>query len=580
MTSRLKVALTATAVSLACFFTPGANAAPDAPSAAALPPSDLDAMAVVVVVKDVHGLTEKAAEFARNVSPQITGDQLRAMGGAALGDPGLTGMKPGSGMALLVPAKGGMMVFLEVSPDKIESYEKTLAGPAYKTARADGMLLMTDNPALLETSKKLAADVKANLLDGPGGANIRVDVHPADLIAKNQAAIDAGLEQMKQSMTKANPTDAKPGAPDPALISSMLLLEAKAALAMAKNVKKATITVSPSAEGLDVECRKWDMNPTAAATLPPAEQFRKLLPMKGALRAAGGMDMGPLYLKLAAALPEAASGLDLEPAQVAALKEMLQAWGDAMGPGLAMDYMDTTTSPTSHAYVLGVKDEAKALSAFEQTASLWSASGFEKMMGSGMSMKFDFKKNVRQLGELSVHQLIMRFDGFPADQQEMMKTMMGSGVFDIVFLNKMMLYASGSGRIEKLVAAVQAGASPESKPLASEALGKNGILYVDYALGQLVGMMANGMPGMPAEATSAMATIGEGTKDAPPFMFAVFQEPDGLRTHFRVPAGLIKAGAEAAQKIQTQQPSQSPSESGRPSNAPKMPQGALSPPTR
>ena len=559
--------LAAAAATLAlCLPTPHAAAA----EAVAVPPV-LDEMSAIVVVGDVHGLTEAAAALARNAMPGVTGDQVRQMAGAPLGDPGLEGMKPGAGAAMLIPPRGGMVMYLEVTPEKIEAYEKVFRGPAMRVAREEGMLLLADGDAVMEAGKKLAPEVKAKLLGAEREPVVRVDVRLGRVLADQKDRIDAAVKQMAESMGQMKPPAGVETSSDPKATGRMMAVQADVLLEMGRKIETVSLTMAPSAKGLDMEARLVPAGGMGErTTTATVAQYRKLLPMKGAMRLAATLDAKTFYGTFGETMRHAMQALEMTPEQTSATVTMLTEWGGIMGDGFAMDYIDTSTSPTRGAYVFAVTDGERAIEMFTRFPEMYRESGLGGIMGPRQKFDISFEKNVREADGVPVHLMRTKFEGFTAAEQEMMLAILGSTDFEVAVLDGKLLYSVGPGTMESLVKAVRAGADSESRPMQAEALGQNPVFVCDYEVGRLAALgMSGSRAALPAEARTAMDAMAKAMESAPGIAIAAFRDADAYRIRLNVPAGLVSAVASGARAAAMSAPPSGPADAAKEAEAAK-----------
>ena len=566
----MKIGIVDTLAAAAAALVLSASALPanavEVPVGAATSPAPLEEMNFTGVVSDVHGLTEKAAAFARNVAPNVTGDQIRAMLGNFVGDPSLEGMKPGSGAALLLPPRGGMVLFLEVSPEKIDAYEKVFKGPAMNVEKTEGMLMISERTVKLADAKALATTVKKSLLGADGKPELNIDIRLARLLTEYDAKITSGIDSMDEAMSQSTEVSIK--GQDPKAIARMLRAEAKVGIALGKRVDHLRVNIAPSAEALDVTANvsgpkvKPAGASASASTTATAVAAARMLPMTGAVRMGGDLDMKAMYADMADVGADFVTALGGTDAQAVASRELAMSWSKIAGRLIAADYLTPDTSPTASSFVVEVTDNDAALAFFEKLPEQMKASGIMELAGMGMTLEeFTFTKNVRTVAGTPVHKMVMKYGGMTEDQLNAMKALYGTnGVeIDVVIVNKMVIYTMGAANIENLITAVKAGKAEASQPLEAEKLGTGAMALIDINVADLMKVIFQVVsPTLDEKDRGSVETVFKGVKAAPPITAAAYREADGYRIHWRIPGKLVSALAESAQNAMMQQPGVAP----------------------
>ena len=536
----------------------------EVPVGAATSPAPLEEMNVTGVVSDVHGLTEKAAAFARNIMPNITGAQIRAMLGNFVGDPSLEGMKPGAGAALLLPPRGGMVLFLEVSPDKIESYEKVFKGPAMNVERTEGMLMISERTVKLADAKALASTVKKSLLDTAGQPDLNLDIRLARLLTEYEGRITSGIETMDEAMSKSTELTAK--GQDPKAIARLIRAEMQMGLKLGKRIDHLRVNIAPSAEALDVTYNFTGPNVkpagASASTTATAVAAARMLPMMGAVRMGADWDMKAMYTDFANIGSEFIVALGGTPAQAKAAHDLSLSWSKIAGRLIAADYLTPDTSPTASSFVIEVTDEDAALAFFEKLPEQMKATGWMELTMPGITVEeFTFEKNVRTVADTPIHKMVMKYGGMNEDQLKVIQAMYGANGLEIevAIVNKMVIYGMGAAKIENLIAAVKAGKAENSKPLAAEKLGPGAMAMMDINLADMMKVVFQMVsPTLDEKDRGAVESIFKGVKEAPPISGAAYREANGYRIQWHIPGKLVSALAESARNAMMQQPGMSP----------------------
>ena len=551
----------------------------EVPVGTATTPAPLEEMNVTAVVSDVHGLTEKAAAFARNVMPNVTGEQVRAMLGNFVGDPSLDGMKPGAGAVLLLPPRGGMVLFLEVSPDKIDSYEKVFKGPAMNVEKTEGMLMVSERTVTLADAKALASIVKKSLLGSAGKPDFNIDIRLARLLTEYDAKITSGMAMMEQALSE--PTEMATKGQDPKAMARMLRAEVKLGVKLGKNVDHLRVNIAPSAEALDVtynisgpNLRPAGASASASSTGTAVTAARKL-PMKGAMRMSGDINMKALYADASERIPEFVRDLGGSAAQAEAARDLGLSWSKIAGRVIAADYLTPDTSPTASSFLVEVTDEDAALAWFEAFPARMKAMGLSELAMSSMKIEeITFAKNVRTVAGTPIHKLVMKYGGLTDDQLKFITAMYGpNGMeMEVAIVNKMVIYTMGDAKIEELIAAVRSGKAEGSQPLEAEKLGSGAMALLDINVADMMKVVFQMVSSTLSDKDrGAVESIFKGVKAAPPITSAIYREADGYRIHWRIPGKLVSVLAESAREAMMRQPGVAPTQ-----NAPVSPDGSKS----
>jgi hypothetical protein len=234
----------------------------------------------------------------------------------------------------------------------------------------------------------------------------------------------------------------------------------------------------------------------------------------------------------------------------------LKEYNAALSGPMAFDFFDPAKPALSGTAVIGVRDPKAILAILEQLPEKMKTMGLDKVYADlGMPMTMQFKRNVREVKGVAIHQLKMEVEvkSAPAPLQATLKGW-ASGTYDMAIVDNYLIYAVGGESIESMIDALKAKTHPGSKPLAAEAaFGPGGRIYIDYGVGQLMQkLMPADTPGMPPESQEAMKRMAAALADAPPICFAGFAEGGKYRIGMLIPAGLMSGFASAVPAQQSE----------------------------
>ncbi|MGI8905294.1 MAG: hypothetical protein ACR2IE_02250 [Candidatus Sumerlaeaceae bacterium] len=507
-----------------------------------------------VVIGDVPGLLDKIGALASKVMPGMNAGGIKAQAGAMLGDPQLAGLPSGSGLAVVIPKQGMPYAFLEVSAGKTADYQKLLKARNLGTVEeADGLLIIGADPGSVSSARAIAPQVKETLLAGSGAPTLSGAVKVADVLKQYDSQIQGAMQGMAKKVEKAEKATSATAGGDADTIVSVF----RAYYAFAKRMDTLELSIEPSGEAMAMNYGVIPVNKSSEPNAPVAadasgSDLMKLLPGNGAIRGYASFDMvgmGKLFAEIAKEIetPGETSKVNVEE-----ITKWFEECSAAFGGSMAMNLMGDPGAPLSGAYAVTVKDEAAALKVFREMPAKMESTGFAKFYDAmGMPMKLSFKENVRKYKDTPIHELDMKMDFSrgPDEQQKRMKQLMGNMVYEVAFVDKVLVYAVKPEKIEDLIEAAKSGSNPAAKPLlSSENLPKGGQGYFDYNIGAAmlfaVSMSAKeGEKG--AEQMKSMAAV---VKDAPPLQVGWAKAANKYRVNVKMPADTLRAFVQAGQK--------------------------------
>jgi hypothetical protein len=539
------------------------------------------------VVGDLPGFLDRVGALATKISPQMNAQSVRAMAGTMLGDPTLAAFPSGSGAAVAMAANGDTFFLVEAAPQAAATVEQVLKTRGMQTAKADRFVVGTKDPMSLSAAPQVAAMMKSAM--GAKRAPMLVaNIQVAKLLAQNEAAIKQQLASFSGTAAKAQQAVAPNQPQAAAAVGKILDIEARVALAMLKAVDTAQVALAPSERGLQVECGVVPVGGMSPVTPGTPDAARKLVSGSGAMRYAGMWDGKGINEFLTRQVVPALQEGGMAAADVAALSEVLGKWSAATGDSMAVDMMLPGKGMQSGTMAVAVRDPGAMLSMLETMPDLFAKFGLTEMYkGLGLDLKVSFKRNVREVKGVQIHQITMDpqvLPGASPQMAQMAKVSMAAN-WDLAIVDTWLVYAMGGADIGQMIDAAKAKSNPAAKPLEAEKLfGAGGRFYLDYHVGQILKMTTEmSMAQMPKEAQEMMKKMTAGMENAPPISAAAFAEAARYRASVLIPAELIgKVAQGAGSAMAGARPAGGPAAARMPgaSGAPRIPGAPAAPAVR
>ena len=193
------------------------------------------------------------------------------------------------------------------------------------------------------------------------------------------------------------------------------------------------------------------------------------------------------------------------------MMKLVRDWMAVAGDASAADLVIPGKALVSGSTVVEIRDSAAFLKLVEGLPAQIRESGIDKLYADmGIPMKVEVSMNVRQENGIPVHRLTFRTDaeGASGPAAAIAKTVMGDGiVYDFAVVDGHAVYALGGESVGDLIDAVKAGAHPDARPAAAEAVfGPDASFYCDYNIGKLIEVMAGILPkaGLPDKAVKTI----------------------------------------------------------------------------
>jgi hypothetical protein len=305
-------------------------------------PESLDDALVTVVAGDVRGMLEKLGDFIASVVPGYPEGGPRIQVGKMLGDPELAGLSGGA-VALAFPDQV-KVALLEVSPKKADAYLEVAAKSFPQTGKTNGFLLLSDTEAGIEAGKKLASQVKSDLLK-PVVPGVQVTVPVSKLMKQYDQQVQFWLKSLPMMIQLQQSLAAKrTGNQDAAVTTGMaVLLEAEMRFLyrIVRKVDMMKIGIDLPPGGIRIDSV---FVPVAAASgsgtsgnVRPAAELRKIIPARGAFRAVMTYDARKMSALMTEELGGVLEEMNLPVSESEPALKMLGEWMKISGNGAAFD---------------------------------------------------------------------------------------------------------------------------------------------------------------------------------------------------------------------------------------------------
>ncbi len=539
------------ALALCIFTTSAAQAAPPIEAPTVMPEAMLS-----ITVSDLHGLIDGVGSVAAQVSPMMNGMMLKNMMGMQLGDPGLAGIAPGKGLAIVALDPTNIFAVIEVGEAQIAAYTNALAPKGVQFEYADGLLVMGQTKEQVAKGVALSGAVKSTLL-AKRSPTLRIALQPAAIIKRNNDQIQGLLAMMPMLMGK-NMMPPQGATMDP---TKILEGELRVFLSLAGQCDVAEVVLALEQGNIRISETYVPKAGTRLATLCNAPVANNPNPRTSS----GYLGDGAMKLDATLANPEALMDFMIGEAELL-VKEMeikevdlpsivasMNKWwsisegsfGEVVGFG--------GDSGFNGGYLMDVKDEAEALAMLKDMPK-----DLEPMLklyeSMGMTLSYEFKENVRAYKGIKIHQLPIKVSmtNQPPEVTEQLAAMnLTNMVCEVAFSEGVMIYIMGDNKIETTIDRL---ADETFKPAPLKAHGvysDGGFYYFDFDVGEYMAFVTSFMPdtGNPMM-KQQMATLFEGVE---PITSAGYKADGRVMWSVNLPGELIAKYGQMAMMMQMQQ---------------------------
>ncbi|MCK4565226.1 MAG: hypothetical protein KAU94_11200 [Verrucomicrobia bacterium] len=522
-------------------------------------PAVLDDALLTVTVSDLHGLIDGAGTVASQISPMMNGMMLKSMIGMQIGDPGLAGIAPGKGLAVVALDPTNAFALIEMSEAQFPSCTNALAVAGMKSKYSNGLLIVGDTDEEITKGSSYADAVKSILL-AKRSPTLRIALKPSESIAKNDEKIQGLLQMMPMMMGMG--LQQNPGTSPEAIkgITKVLEGEVRILLSLANQIESAEITLAPANGSIRIN---EVYSPVPGSNLADFCNSPKVNQWNPKLHS-GLLGEGAIQIDFCFANPEALSSLymteadqlvkemKLDAEQVKPLMDSMKKWMAVFGgTGCESIFSDDETS-LGASVLMEVKDEAVALELLK-TMQADMAVITDLYKSFGMQMVFNFKENVREHAGVKIHQLKMNMsmEQISATEQEQFEAMgLTNMQYEIAITDGIMAYAMGEGGIERLIDQIKEPKASAPALKARSVYPADAALYCDLDIGEYMAFIAAFMP---ETAGSPLPQFAAMLKDAEPVTMAGYRNNGRLMCSVNVPSDLLAKVGQLAMQMQMQQ---------------------------
>ena len=510
-----------------------------------------------VIVSDVHGFIDGAGTVAAQATPMMNGMMIKSMIGMQVGDPGLAGIAPGKGLAVVILDQTNAFAVIEVGEAQMGTYASTLAAKGIPSKAVEGVLVLAKTDGEVEKGAALVSVVKEKLLPrrSPG---LRISLQPAALIEKNDAQIQAMLQMMPMMMGMQQ----TPGMDASSIqgMTRMLEAELRILLSLARQCETAGIVLAPKEGSLVISKTVVPKGGTRLATLLNAPKVTSENPkiqsglLGNAAVAVDGTMGNPEAVAdfFVAEVEQVIAAMNLQDLNVSNIFTSLKKWMNIYSGSFCETIDFGSESGFAVNYALAVKDEAAALSLFktmqEDMGPLLKI--YENM---GMPMTMEFKENVRVYKGVNIHQfkVAISLEQLPEDQRMQMKGMnLTNMLFDVALLKGSLLYSKDGTKMETLIDRIMDDAFTAPPLKARGVYPAGAFYYLDIDVAKYLSLVASMMPQVPTNPLPQIAALLQGSA---PVASAGFSEEGAVMWSVHIPGSLIGKLGQAVMMMQMQQ---------------------------
>ncbi len=517
-----------------------------------------DAM-ISVTVSDLHGLIDGIGSVAAQVSPMANGVMIKNMLGMQLNDPGLSGIAPGKGLAIVALDPANVFAYVEVNEEQVPAYTATLSQQGVPSRYVDGVLVIAkDAAAPIDKGVELVAAVKETLL-AKRSPTLRVSARPAELYATNQAQVDGMMQMMPMMMGMSMMQSPEV---DPSMIQSLTQIlqgEMMFLISLARQCESTELVLAPQSGSLRISQSFVAVPDSRLATLLNAPKVNQADPniTSGLLGdyaiAVDSVIANPEALStfFCEELDDVVKSMGIDSEVITKLNASMKTWMDIYGGSFSQTVSYGGDNFINVNCVMDIKDEAAAMEKF-RTLDADMAPVMELYKSMGMPITFESKENSREYKGVSIHQFKVGVT-MPEEQQgavEAMNMDLANMLYDYAICDGVLLYAMGGGKIETLIDRVKdADFNPEPLKARSE-FPAGGNYYCDVDVAEYMAGLNSVMPKDPNNPLPQLVAILQG---ADPVTSAGFTEDGAVMWSVNVPGSLLAKAGQAVMMMQMQQ---------------------------
>jgi len=523
-------------------------------------PVVLEEAMLSIAVPDLHGLIDGIGSVAAQVSPMMNGMMLKNMLGMQLGDPGLAGIAPGKGLAVVALDPTNAFAVIEVGEAQLPAYTNALAPQGILSKYENGLLVIGQTEEQVAKGLGLAKTVQNTLLT-KRSPTLRIATRPANLIERNDEQIQGMLKMMPmlmgQSMMKS---------PEATLESTQTTLkflegEMRVFLSLASQCETVEVVLAPK----DGSVRFSETFVPKAGTRLAALGGAPVLNQPNPRIKAGYLGNGAMRVDATLANPEALENfiiaeieqlskeMDLSDMDIAGLVGIKDKFWKVSGGSFSEMVGFGGESGMGVSYLMDVKDEDEALAAIEAMVRD-SAPLTTLYKDLGIPLSIEFKENAREYQGVKIHQLLvaMSMTNQPPEVAEQLASMnLTNLVYDLAITDGLMVGTMGREKLETILDRLN-DKSFKPAPLAARgAYPAGGFYYFDLDTGKYMEFALELMPDGAAD--PMMRQMGVLLQEVEPVTSAGFKTDGRIMWSLNVPGELIAKIGQIALMMQMQQ---------------------------
>jgi len=529
-------------------------------------PTVMDGAALSITVSDFHGLLDGFGTVASKVSPMMNATTLKSLLGMQLGDPMLTGIPQGKGLAVVALDPTTAFAVVELAEAQLATYTNKLYTTGMKSHYDNGLLVVAKTGPGLQAGVNAATRVRDALLT-KRSPTMRIGVRPAAYIAANGEQVQGMLQSMTSAMNKSMEAQAKmqgQTTPPPQGTVKILEGEVRVLLSLMEQIKAMEIVLKPANGSLRIDQVGQPVAGSRLAALVNAPKKNRWNPRVQTGSAGSAAFMIDFLIENTAALSafisaeteQLMSEMELETDNVKKMSDYMQKCMSICNGSVSESILGGTSPGLNMDYVMEVSDEKAALDLLRNMEADMQATGFlDFYKDMGMPMTLELKENARQYKGVAIHQFRMKIsmDQMPEMQREQMDAMKLTDMqYEAAILNGLMAYSMGDTKIESIIDRIK-GATPGTSPLVARTVfPAGGCYYGDTDIGRYMAFVAGMMPEMPGN-PMPLDKISVMLAGAPPITSAAHTSGGLTQWSLNVPGALLARIGQAAMSIQMQQ---------------------------
>jgi hypothetical protein len=492
-----------------------------------------------ILLCDVPGLLDRASNFATAVTPDkvSTAPTIRELYAAALGDPQLKGIPPGSNALILVAPDGVSGTYVEIRESHANLYIQKTEASGKLAKFKDGLLVAGRTKDELEKDMAMIESARTLLARKNGVPAIILTFNIESLLSRYSTQIETFLKLLPDAQLKSQTAGLTTATEQGRGILRVLRRRAEITVqADAEILKRARILEGifwfpPDGVRLDINIVPLSPIHETRNTSHSAALL-EILPASGAIRATSDFSPEALLAFSRGVAADTAADLHTTTGQQEAWRKICSDVLESCDGSAALVALSPQFPGFNASIAFGVRDPQAALAAIEKLPHYIRYAGIPSLyVSSGARLSIGFDRNIRSYRGINIHRFIHRLNVSDIEQLKLASMGLTDSSAEIAFVHKTLLVAMGSASIEKLIDAAlqsesktpQALQKPETAALAAARLGPGGKFYMDYNL------------------VKAFATVGQILPPRESNQFARFARAENTSTSLTI-AGYVRQG--------------------------------------